>query len=85
MGEYDSMMSQWVKERDEAALSFDVEKFKAFFQKWRTLGIYQGYLPNDNIIEISMRKMVLALANPPKDKLEEAKAWLKERGYAPEF
>lgn len=73
---------QWVKERDEATLSFDVDKFKAFFEKWKKLGVYDGDLPPDEVIEVSIRKMVIYMAHPPKDKLEEAKEWLQARGYS---
>ena len=73
---------QWLKERDEAAYSFDVDKFKAFYLKWAKRGMYYAPLPSDEVIDISMRKMVCALANPREDKLAEARAWLSERGYS---
>jgi len=73
---------QWLKERDEAIYTFDVEKFKKFYRKWEKRGIYTQPLPSDAIIEISLRKMVCVLANPRQDKLAEARAWLSERGYS---
>ena len=74
---------QWLKERDEAAYSFDVDKFKAFYRKWVQRGIYDDKpFPSDAVIEISMRKMVCAMADPKPDKLAEARAWLSERGYS---
>ena len=74
---------QWLRERDEAAYSFDVDKFKAFYRKWAKRGIYENKpLPSDAVIEISMRKMVCAMADPKPDKLAEARAWLSERGYS---
>lgn len=74
---------EWLKERDEAAYSFDVEKFKAFYRKWIKRGIYEDKpLPSDEVIAISMRKMVCNMANPREDKLAEARAWLSERGYS---
>ena len=74
---------QWLKERDEAIYSFDIEKFKAFYRKWQKRGIYDDTpLPSDAVIEISMRKMCCGLANPREDKLAEARAWLSERGYS---
>ena len=75
--------NQWLKERDEAVYSFDVETFKRFYNKWLKLGIYTDPLPDDRIIEIAMRKMVVGLASPRRDKLKEAVAWLSERGYSP--
>lgn len=73
---------QWKKERDAAAYSFDVEQFKAFYRKWQKRGVYKDELPDDEILEIVMRKMVCVLADPQKDKLAEARAWLSERGYS---
>lgn len=73
---------QWLKERDEAIYTFNVEKFKAFYRKWEKRGFYTEPLPSDEVIEVSMRKCVCGLANPREDKLAEARAWLAERGYS---
>lgn len=76
------LLQQFVKERDEATLSMDVDTFKAFYQKWKAKGVYTRPLPdNDYIIEIAIRKAVCELANPPADKLKEAQEWLNERGF----
>ena len=74
---------QWLKERDKAIYSFDVETFKKFYKKWTKKGVYEGPLPSDEVIEIAMRKMVCSLADPDPVKLFEAVAWLTERGYSP--
>lgn len=71
----------WRKERDEACLSFDLDTFKRFYRRWIKLGVYEDWDMSDEVMEISMRKMVCELASAPKEKKEEAKAWLKERGY----
>lgn len=68
-------LSQWRKERDEAIYTFDVDTFKAFYRKWQKRGVYTESLPSDEVIEITMRKMVCCLAKPKKDKLAEARAW----------
>lgn len=79
----DDIMSKWIKERNRAVLSFDVETFKKFYKRWSKRGLYSMRLPSDEVIEISMRKGVVAMGDyAPKDKLEEAKKWLKERGYS---
>lgn len=75
-------LTQWKKERDAAAYSFNVEQFKEFYRKWQKRGLYEEELPDDAVIEIMMRKMVCALADPQQDKLAEARAWLSERGYS---
>ena len=73
---------QWLKERDEAILTFDVDTFKRFYHKWEKKGIYTEPLPSDEVIEISIRKCVCGMANPPTDKLAEARVWLSLRGYS---
>ena len=76
------MVEIWRKERDEAAYSFDVKTFKDFYAKWAKRGIYDMYLlPPDDVLEISIRKMVVNFSDPIPEKYEEAKAWLLERGY----
>ena len=76
------MFDEWIKERDAAALSFDVKKFRKFALKWQALGYYHiKRLPPDDVLEITMRKMVVNMENPPKDKYEDAKCWLLSRGY----
>ena len=78
----DKEFNEWLKERDEVVLSFDTDKFKAFYKKWHKKGVYQLDMPSDMVIEITMRKCVCGLANPPKDKLAEARTWLSEHGYS---
>lgn len=76
------LMKRWLEERDAAALSFDVEKFKAFYRKWQDRGVYDMPLPSDEVLEITLRKMVLMMAKAPKEKVEEAQEWLRERGFS---
>lgn len=81
-GYVDSITKKWRKELDAAVLSFNVEKFRRFYKKWKALGIYQDTLPADPILEISLRKMALNLRSAsPLQKLY-ARKWLKERGYS---
>ena len=82
MSDRDNEFYEWLKERDEVTLSLDIDKFKAFYRKWQKKGVYDMELPSDEVIEISMRKCICAMANPPADKLAEARAWLSERGYS---
>lgn len=77
----DIMFEQWKRELREAALSFDVEQYKAFYRKWAALGVYGEDLPQDNIIEIAIRKMVVNMTDAPEDKRKEAKEWLASRGF----
>lgn len=73
------LIKQYNKDRNEAVMSMDVEKFKAFYKKWEK---YMDVpLPADNVLEITMRKMACAIYTLPLEVREEAKQWLLERGY----
>ena len=77
-------MKMWLKERDEVAYSFDVAKFRTFYAKWYKRGIYRippELLPEDDTLEITLRKMVVTLRDPEPEKYAEAKEWLLSRGY----
>lgn len=78
----DFSLKQWVVDRDNAACSFDVAEFKKFYNKYAKMGVYPGVidLPSDEVLEVTMRKMVLAMANPPADKYSEACEWLIAHG-----
>lgn len=76
------LIKQWRKERDEAVLSFDLEKFKAFYRKYQALGVYEkGKMPSDEVMEISMRKMAMQITSATLDQKIEASEWLLSRGY----
>lgn len=71
----------WLKERDEAIRTQDVAKFKEFYKKWTGRGFYRNGLPSDEVIEISLRKMLYNLGNVTDQEKAEAEKWLTERGY----
>lgn len=71
----------WKSERDAVIRKQDVEMFKAFYKKWQNRGIYQMKIPSDNVIEVSLRKMLYNLADATEEEKATAKAWLTERGY----
>lgn len=77
------MLKIWREERDEVLLSYDVDRFKEFYHKWEKKGFYEMPLPADDIIEISMRKMVCELASATDAQKAEAAEWLTSRGYKP--
>lgn len=79
----DKVFAQWLKERDEAVASFSLEKFKAFYEKWKRLGVYNGKLPSDNVVEIAMRKMALEITTLPQETKDIALEWLIEHGSKP--
>lgn len=73
---------KWLKERDEAAKSYDIEKFKKFYLKWQKIGMYSKNmpLPNDKVLEISMRKMVCHMNSSTAEEKAEAEKWLTDHG-----
>lgn len=75
-------MSEWLKERDEVVKTYDIEKFKQFFRKWQVKGIYDRKmpLPADEVIEISLRKMVYHMTSATEEQKKEAEAWLIAHG-----
>lgn len=78
----DKLFNQFIKERDEAILSLNLDTFKAFYEKWAKKGIYDPYfMPPDEVLEISLYKMVLAIRSAPESKREVARKWLLTRGY----
>ena len=76
-------LKQWIKERDEACKSFDIEKFKEFYNKWRLKGFYNMPLPSDNIVETTMRKVVCNINNATAEEKAEAEKWLREHNGTP--
>lgn len=77
-------MEEFVRRRDEAAQSFDVKKFKEFM-KW---GVDNGFydermikLVRDDVLEITMRKMVIHCKNASDENVGKAVKWLLARGY----
>lgn len=75
-------IEQFNKERDEAAKSYDVQKFREFYLKWKFKGAYAMPLPmDDKVIEAGMRKIVYHLKSSTAKERLEAKRWLKDHGY----
>ena len=76
-------IESYTKELLEACLTFDVNKFKDFVDKWKRRGIYPDCfeLLSDDVLEITIRKIVVNRIDAPKDKIDEAADWLLSRGY----
>ena len=73
-------LNKWKRERDKAVKSYDVEKFKKFYRKWEKRGLYNIELPPDDILEISLRKMVFHMQDATDEEKAEAEVWLLEHG-----
>ena len=75
-------IKQFVKDRDEAIATFDLDVFKKFYEKYKAKGVYKIDLPkSDRVLEITMRKMAVHSTNLSEKTRAEATKWLLERGY----
>jgi hypothetical protein len=75
------LMQEWILERNVVIRSLDVEKFKAFWKKWSARGFYRNGLPDDEVIEISLYKMLYNLESATEEEKNKAKEWLESRGF----
>ncbi len=75
------LMQEWILERNVVIRSLDVEKFKAFWKKWSARGFYRNGLPDDEVIEISLYKMLYNLESATEEEKNKAKKWLESRGF----
>ena len=75
------LMQEWILERNVVIRSLDVEKFKAFWKKWSARGFYRNRLPDDEVIEISLYKMLYNLESATEEEKNKAKEWLESRGF----
>lgn len=80
----DKILNEWLSERDKVVKTYDIDAFKAFWHKWQDKGIYDKWmpLPSDEVIEISMRKMVFNMSSATETEKKEAESWLSQRGYS---
>ena len=80
-------IKQYVKERDKATIAVvegaSIEVFKAFIKKWYDNGYLPACysLPSDEVLEITVRKMVIHEVDAPPSTKEIAIEWLTSRGY----
>lgn len=75
------LTQEWILERNVVIRSVDVEKFKAFWKKWSARGFYRNGLPDDEVIEISLYKMLYTLESATEEEKNKAKEWLESRGF----
>lgn len=68
----------YVKERDEAVKTMDTEVMKAFIRKYSPECFE---MPEDYVLEVTMRKMAVHSTNLDVNTRVEAFRWLLERGF----
>lgn len=76
--EDEKMVADFVRERNEALITLDVDKVIAFHNKWNPDS--QLNISRENS-EIGMHKAITAVSNLPREIRMNSKRWLSERGY----
>lgn len=71
-------INEYVKARDEAVKSMDIDKFKAFITKTTPDGFT---MPSDEVLKITMRKMAVHITSLDVETRVNAFRWLLEHGY----
>ena len=74
---WEKRQNKFKQERDKVLLTFDLEKIKRFYKKYRDLLIFP-YLPPDDIIYRDSMKDILLMGKATKRQKKRAKAWLDE-------
>lgn len=75
----------WQQELEDVVITYDIEAFKKFYQKWKARGFYKLKLPEDKVIAISLLKMVYNMKSSTEEQKAEAKEWLESRGLTTEM
>lgn len=70
-------IEQYVKERDEALMSLDNGKIKAFFAKFNG----SGEPPRDDVFWVAVHKAITGASTLPIEFRRKSKVWLEERGF----
>lgn len=77
MLDWEKRKNKFMFERDKALLTFDLDKIKRVYKKYRDLLMFP-YLPPDDIIYRDSMKDIMLMGKATKEQKERAKAWLDE-------
>ena len=82
-------IDKFVKERDEMLLKRDVNELRKFVREhtkeYEPFFIMAIEGASDDVLEITLHKMIANVTSIPADFAEESVKWLLERGYSPYF
>ena len=78
------IIEEYNRDIKEAVATLDINNLKIVVEAWDEMIMYPYCfeLPNDEVLEITIRKMAVNMLNIPDKVKEEAKEWLLARGYA---
>ena len=72
---WETMRKKFDEERDDVLLTFDLEKIKKFYKKYRDLLAFP-FLPPENIIYRDSMKDILKMDKATPEQKQRAKEWL---------
>lgn len=80
----DLLMAQFVRERDEAVKTSiwtnDLRVFRRFYARQKAKGIYQIGLPSDEVLWVSLYKMLYHTKDATEEEKAMAERWLIAHG-----
>ena len=80
----DLLMAQFVRERDEAVKTAirtnDLRVFKRFYARWKAKGIYPIGLPSDEVLWLTLYKMLYHTKDATEEEKAMAERWLVAHG-----
>jgi len=80
----DPLLAQFVRERDEAVKTSikanDLRVFRRFYAKWKAKGLYQIGLPSDEVLWVSLYKMLYHTNSATAEEKTTAEMWLVAHG-----
>ena len=74
----DKQLKKYVKERNAAILSFDIDIMKKFCKKYED---YLTYIPPDDVLYAAFLKCVADIREATPEQKKRAADWLTEHGY----
>lgn len=74
-------MQKFIRERNEALLSLDEQKIRAYMKKY---GVYFGP-KNETVWWAGVHKAILGISSITPEQRERSEKWLIEHGFHPRF
>ena len=75
----DKQLKMYVKDRDKAILSFDIDEMKKFCKKYEDVLTYIP--PDDDVLYAGFMKCVTDIRAATPEQKKRAADWLTEHGY----
>lgn len=79
------MMDEYIRLRDEAVLECSIEKLEELTFKYNSV-MYENFKNSTEEVKLAtIHKMACAITTMPKERVEQAREWLKEHGMREEI